>query len=79
MKGSRRVFKPPPPTRQEGKEAPAEQSVEGLEAKAQPFMATHATEEDTGPKVLIRGELRKVPDSYPKDASSQLSRWPSRR
>ena len=43
------------PTPLEGKEASAEQSVEGPEAKAQLSMAT-PTEEDTRPKVLIRGE-----------------------
>ena len=31
-------------------------------------------EEDTRPKVLIRGEWRKVPDGYPADASGQLER-----
>ena len=36
-------------------------------------MAT-PTEEDTGPKVLIHGEWRKVPDGYPRDASGQLER-----
>ena len=36
-------------------------------------MAT-PTEEDTRPKVLIRGEWRKVPDGYPRDASGQLER-----
>ena len=36
-------------------------------------MATH-TKEDTRPKVLIRGEWRKVPDGYPGDASGQLKR-----
>ena len=36
-------------------------------------MAT-PTEEDTCPKVLIRGEWRKVPDGYPRDASGQLER-----
>ena len=35
-------------------------------------MATLAKEEDTCPKVLIRGELRKVPGSFPKEASSRL-------
>ena len=49
----------------------AEQSVEGPQAKAQPSMPTGATE-DTRPKVLIRGEWRKVPDAYPKDAPGQL-------
>ena len=34
-------------------------------------MAT-PTEEDTRPKLLIRGEWRKVPDGYPRDASGQL-------
>ena len=57
-----------------GKDASSEQSVEGPEAKAQPSMATPATDEDTRPKVLIRGEWRKVPDSYPKDASGLLER-----
>ena len=36
-------------------------------------MAT-PTEEDTHSKVLIYGEWRKVPDGYPRDASSQLER-----
>ena len=36
-------------------------------------MAT-PTEEDTRPKVLIRGEWHKVPDGYVRDASSQLER-----
>ena len=36
-------------------------------------MAT-PTEEDARPKVLIRGEWRKVPDGYPTDASGQLER-----
>ena len=62
------------PTPLKGKDASSEQSVEGPEAKAQPSMATPATEEDTCPKVLIRGEWHKVPDSYPKDASGQLER-----
>ena len=48
--------------------------MEGLEAKAQPSMATPATDEDTRPKVLIRGEWRKVLDCYPKDASGQVER-----
>ena len=48
--------------------------MEGPEAKAQPSMATPATKEDTRPKVLIRGGWRKVPNSGPKDASSQLER-----
>ena len=56
------------PTPLEGKEASAEQSVESPEAKPQPSMAT-PTEEDTRPKVLIRGEWRKVPDGYPAHAS----------
>ena len=59
------------PTPLEGKEASAEQSVESLDAKPQPSMAT-PTEEDTRPKVLIRGQWRKVPDGYPADASGQL-------
>ena len=42
-----------------------EQSVEGPEAKAQPSMPTPAIQEDTRPKVLIRGEWHKVPDGYP--------------
>ena len=57
----------------EGKVASAEQSVESPEAMPQPSMAT-PTEEDTRPKVLIRGEWRKVPDGYPTDASGQLER-----
>ena len=61
------------PTPLKGKEASAEQSVESPEAKPQPSMAT-PTEEDTRPKVLIRGEWRKVPDGYPADASGQLER-----
>ena len=32
------------------------------------------TEEDTRPKVLIRGEWRKVQDGYPANASGQLER-----
>ena len=36
-------------------------------------MAT-PTKEDTRPKVLIRGEWRKVPGGYPRDASGQLER-----
>ena len=36
-------------------------------------MAT-PTKEDTCPKVLIRGEWRKVSDGYPRDASGQLER-----
>ena len=59
------------PTPLEGKEASAEQNVESLEARLQPSMAT-PTEEDNRPKVLIRGEWRKVPDGYPVDASGQL-------
>ena len=46
--------------------------MEGLQAKAQPSIATPT--EDTCPKVLIRGEWRKVPDGYPADASGQLER-----
>ena len=61
------------PTPLEGKEASAEQSMKSLEARPQPSMAT-STKEDTRPKVLIRGEWRKVPDGYPEDASSQLQR-----
>ena len=62
------------PTPLKGEDASSKQSVEGPQAKAQPSMATLATEEDTCPKVLIRGEWCKVPDGYPKDASSQLER-----
>ena len=51
------------PTPLEGKEASAKQSVESPEARTQPSMAT-PTEEDTRPKVFIRGEWRKVPDGY---------------
>ena len=46
--------------------------MEGPDSNAPPSIATPATEEDTRPKVLIRGEWRKVPDGYPKDASGQL-------
>ena len=42
------------PTPPEGKEAPAEQSVEGPEAKAQPSGAT-PTEEDTSPWRVAQG------------------------
>ena len=61
------------PTPLEGKEASAEQSVESPDARPQPSMAT-PIEEDTRPKVLIRGEWCKVPDGYPVDASGQLER-----
>ena len=57
-----------------GKDASSKQHVEGPEVKAQPFIATAATEEDTRPKVLIHREWRKVPDGYPKDASCYLER-----
>ena len=50
----------------------AKQSAEGPEAKVQPSLPTPATEEDSYPKVLIRGKSRKVPDAYPKDVSGQL-------
>ena len=43
------------PTPLEGKEASAEQSVEGPEARPQLSMATPTQEEDTRPKALIRG------------------------
>ena len=59
------------PTPLEGKEASAEQSVESPEARPQPSMAT-PIEEDTRPKVLIRGEWRKVPDGYP---GMHLASW----
>ena len=61
------------PTPLEGKEASAEQSVESPEARPQPSMAT-PTEEDTHPKLLIRGEWHKVPGGYLADASGQLER-----
>ena len=48
--------------------------MEGPEAKAQPSMATLATEVDTRPKVLVCGEWCKVLDGYPKDASGHLER-----
>ena len=57
----------------EGKEASAELSVESPEARPQPSRAT-PTQEDTRPKVLIRGEWRKVPDGYPANACGQLER-----
>ena len=60
------------PTPLEGKEASAKYSMESLEARPQPSMATPTEEEDTRPKVLIRGEWRKVPDGYPAHASGQL-------
>ena len=60
------------PTPLKGKEASAEQSVESPEATPQPSMATPTEEEDTRPKVLIRGEWRKVPDGSPTDASGRL-------
>ena len=47
--------------------------MEGPEAKAQPSMAT-PTQEDTRPKVLIRGKWRNVPDGYPTNAFGQLER-----
>ena len=47
--------------------------MESPEARPQPSMAT-PTKEDTRPKVLIRGEWRKVLDGYPGDASGQLER-----
>ena len=53
------------PTPLEGKEASAEQSVESPEARPQPSVDTPMEEEDTRPKVLIRGEWRKVPDGAP--------------
>ena len=67
----------PPSTQVEGALSAMEESVqatptplEGKEAtRPQPSTAT-PTEEDTRPKVLIRGEWRKVPDGYPADASS---------
>ena len=52
----------------EGKEASAEQSVESPPSMATPI------EEDTRPRVLIRGEWRKVPDGYLRDACGQLER-----
>ena len=57
------------PTPLEGKEASAEQSVESPEGRPQPSMASPTEEEDTRPKVVMRGEMRKVPDGYPADAS----------
>ena len=57
----------------ECKEASAEQSLESPEARTQSSMAT-PTEEDDRPKVLIRGEWRKVPHDYTRDASGQLER-----
>ena len=44
-------------------------------SKAQmPSMVTPATKDHTCPKVLVRGEWRKVVDSHPKNASRQLDR-----
>ena len=59
------------PTSLVGKEALAAQRVEGPQAKAQPSIAT-PTEEDTCPRLLVRGEWHKVPDGYPRDASGQF-------
>ena len=47
--------------------------MESPEAKPQPSMAT-TPDEDTGPKVLIRGGWRKVPNGYQTDPSGQLER-----
>ena len=63
------------PTLLKGKDASFEQSVEGPEAKVQPSMATHATEEDTSPKVLICGEWCKEPDGYPKLVTHHPAAW----
>ena len=49
-------------TQLEGKEASAEQSVQSPEARPPPSVDTPTEEEDIRPKVLIRGEWRKVPD-----------------
>ena len=48
--------------------------MESPEARPQPSVDTPTEEEDTRPKVLIRGEWREVPDGYPVDASGQLER-----
>ena len=48
--------------------------MESPEARPQPSMATPTEEEDTRPKVLIRGEWCKVPDGCPADAFGQLER-----
>ena len=50
-----------------------EQTVESPEARTQLSMAT-PSQKDTHPKVLRRGEWRKVPDGYPRGASGQLER-----
>ena len=63
----------PPPHPLAGNEASANQSVEAPEAKAQPSMA-FPIEETTRPKVLIRGEWRKVLDGYSRDAFFKLER-----
>ena len=57
------------PTPLKGTDASSEQSMEDPELRVQPSIANPATEEDTRPKVLIRGEWRKVLDSYSQDAS----------
>ena len=64
----------PTPTPLQDKEASDEKSVESPEAKPQPSVDTPTEEEDTRPKVLIRGEWRKVPDGYLADASGHLER-----
>ena len=61
------------PTPLIGKDTFAQQSVESPEARPPPSMAT-PTEQDTRPKVLIRGEWCKVPDGCPADASGHVER-----
>ena len=59
------------PTALEGKE---EQSVESPDVRPQASVPTPKEQEDTDPKVLIHGKWRKVPYSYPADASRHLQR-----
>ena len=54
------------PTPLKCKDAFCEQSVEGPEPKAQPSMATPATDEDTRPKVLMHGEWCRCRIATPK-------------
>ena len=66
--GSRRVFRPPPPHSKARRPPLSKAWKAGGSGMATP------TEDDTRPKVLIRGEWRKVPDGYLRDAFGQLER-----
>ena len=65
------LLSPPPSTQVEGALL-AKESVQATPTPLEGKEATPTEEEDTRPKVLIRGEWRKVPDGYPADASGQL-------